>query len=244
MLVNQVIATTSDGRVLILLDSDDQVTWQLIIRLVTLTNEAQDSAGVHTRLDLNLFFDRDRLHGSAITLSDLPMKRDQLRATIEEFEERAIPRDFQVSSVCFFPRGHCLLVQITLDTLDHFDLFAGLVECDSVRVGGAEENLEHFKGVAVESIAGDLMVAVKVAIFERFFPVAIVSFSQLRRRQHFESFTDLAELVISLCHRFLVFERVVGDGEDAEVACDVLIAGIGAHTESLIVVFAHLFDVD
>ena len=52
-----------------------------------------------------------------------------------------------------FAVGHGIFVQIRLDFLNHLHLSALFVECDGVGVAGSEENLEHFKGISVESVA-------------------------------------------------------------------------------------------
>ena len=54
----------------------------------------------------------------------------------------------RVFAVC-----HSIFVQIRLDFLNHFYLSALFVEGDGVGVAGSEENLEHFKGISVESVA-------------------------------------------------------------------------------------------
>ena len=52
-----------------------------------------------------------------------------------------------------FAVGHGIFVQIRLDLFDHLHLSALFVEGDGVGVAGSEENLEHFKGISVESVA-------------------------------------------------------------------------------------------
>ena len=52
------------------------------------------------------------------------------------------------------------LLQFQDEFLDHFDLLALIVECDCMGVAGSKENLEHFEGVSIERIPGNLSLTV------------------------------------------------------------------------------------
>ena len=59
-----------------------------------------------------------------------------------------------------FAVGHGIFVQIRLDFLNHLHLSTLFVEGDGVGVAGSKENLEHFKGISVESVAWNLTFSV------------------------------------------------------------------------------------
>ena len=62
--------------------------------------------------------------------------------------------------MCLSSFNHSVFVEITLNSLDHFDLLALIVKCDCMRVAGSKENLEHLEGVSVERIPGNLSLTV------------------------------------------------------------------------------------
>ena len=64
-------------------------------------------------------------------------------------------------------------------------------------------------------------------------------FHSLTSGEYFKGLANLTELVVSLCHVPLVLQRVVSDGENAELLGNVRVTRIGSHTERTIVVFAH-----
>lgn len=102
MAIDQVVTTATDRWVILLLDGDNQVTAELINGMIALTNKAQLSARFHTRLDLNLFQNFFSLHQVAavfsIILTNGPMERDLLCASVEELEKGAGPVDLEVIS--------------------------------------------------------------------------------------------------------------------------------------------------
>lgn len=132
-------------------------------------------------------------------------------------------------------------MEITLDALNHLNLLAGLVEGDGVWVVGAKENLKDLEGVAVEGITRDLLLTVDISTLEAFFAIAIICFSKLGRREDLKCFANLTELEVSLSHRLRVLKRVESDGQHSELLSDVLVACIGAHTQRLVIVLAHLY---
>ena len=62
----------------------------------------------------------------------------------------------------------------------------------------------------------------------------------LTSAENFEGLADLAELKVGLGHSVWVLRRVVSDSEDSELLGDVLVAGVGADSERLVIVFSHL----
>ena len=58
--------------------------------------------------------------------------------------------------------------------------------------------------------------------------------------EHFEGLADLTELEVSLSHVRCVLQRVVGDGENAELLRDVLVAGISVDAQRLVVILSHI----
>lgn len=75
--------------------------------------------------------------------------------------------------------NHSIFVQITFNSLDHFDLLALFIECDGMGVAGSKENLEHLEGVSIECIPRNLSLAVQVSVLQCLLTVAVKSFSQL-----------------------------------------------------------------
>ena len=65
--------------------------------------------------------------------------------------------------------------------------------------------------------------------------------ASLTSAEDLECFADLAEFEVGLRHRLRVLQRVVGDSKNSELLSNVLIAGVSAHTQRLVVVFAHLY---
>lgn len=80
--------------------------------------------------------------------------------------------------MCLLSFCHCIFVEIALNFVDHFDLLALVVKSNCVWVCRAEEDVEDFKGVSVEAVALYLAFPVQVSVFQSFFTIAVVCFSQ------------------------------------------------------------------
>ena len=160
MTVDQVVSVASDCGVLLGLDGHEKITRKLVIRLVTFANEAKNGTRLHSWLDLDLFVNYSLFLSHTITLSSRAFESYHLGAAVIEFEERARPNDFEIGGVGVYALSHSFFMKVALDSLNHFNLLARFVKCDSMRVRGTKENLEHLKWVTVESVTRDLVVTI------------------------------------------------------------------------------------
>lgn len=85
---------------------------------------------------------------------------DRLSASVEELEESAAPGDLQISGMNILALSDCILVEVTLDTLNHLNLFSFFIKCDGMWVVGAEENFEDLEGVTIKGVTRDLLFKV------------------------------------------------------------------------------------
>ena len=96
----------------------------------------------------------------SIALSCNSAKTEPLGAAVEEFKQGAAALNLKVGGMSVYTLCNCILMQVALYALNHLNLFASLIKSDSVRIASSEENLEHLKGVAIESISRDLSLGI------------------------------------------------------------------------------------
>ena len=138
---------------LTLLNCHDEVTRQAILRRVSLTSESKNGAWLHAGLHFDFFFYSLLSLCFSITLRHLLHEAECLGRAVEELLEGAAALHIQIAGMSFLPLCDSFTMQVALNLLDHLDLLAFFIECDSVGVAGSEENFKDLEGITVESVA-------------------------------------------------------------------------------------------
>ena len=159
--IDKVISNTSDGFMLDLIDVYDEVSSLLICWLVTFPDEAKLSSWLHSWFNVD-FLLSVHLIISALSISHGKFTVDWERfgATSHQFFQSAGHINVQVFLMCLSSICHRVLVQVTLNFVQHLDLLSFSVKSDGEWVRCSKEDLEDFEWISIEAVALDLSFSV------------------------------------------------------------------------------------
>ena len=159
--IHEVISDTSDAFVLDLIYMYDKVSCLLVCWLMAFPDEAKLGSWLHSWFNVD-FFLSVHLIISAHSISHRKFTVDWERfgATVHQFFQSAGHIDVQVDLMCLSSVYHRVFVQVTLDFVQHLDLFSFSIKGDGEWVSRSKEDLEDLERITIEAVALDLSFSV------------------------------------------------------------------------------------